>query len=81
MCSTVKINSDNMKEFDSVYDFTEEMSVLFGQTIGSDYYNGSSIEFEIELLNGYDDRNRFIQYLIEEKGCELNEEVEVYYHW
>lgn len=73
--------SKEIKQFDSCYDFTKKMSNIFSKTIGSDYYNGSMITVEIELLEGYTDRNIFIQYLIDDKDVKLGEEVLIYYNW
>jgi hypothetical protein len=77
----VLIKIKEMKKFDVAGDFTKEMRQLFSETIGSDFYNGSTIEIEIEFLDGFDKRNKFIQYLIDEKSCELKEDIEIYYWW
>jgi len=68
-----------MEEF-NFQEFPEEVKKDFQDSIGVDHYNGSIIDFYVDKLDGFDKRNRFVDYLLTQ-GVEEGDDVQINYWW
>lgn len=62
-------------------EFTDEMQRVFFDSIGIDYGNNSVIPVNVEYLEGYDKRNKFVKYLIENFDVKEGDDVTIYQEW